>query len=211
MSMKQRHIETPWGPSQHQREHAPGIVFHSTASHGGYHLSTERWKDFTAIPQFANWPSPWLEEDCDASLVYLRWPELATDEQIHDAVCMVRGMATLTNDTGRWQEMLVWIKEHPELLSREQAHLEAVKHLWQRGSMSSTKQHGIWRVSFSRRSQNLAVYMDYPTKRYYSDAELESVSRSPKATGEPDAATTKFFNDRHDARVAAGNQSLFGS
>ena len=24
-----------------------------------------------------------------------------------------------------------------------------------------------------------------------------------------DPATTKFFNDRHDARVAAGNQSLF--
>lgn len=24
-----------------------------------------------------------------------------------------------------------------------------------------------------------------------------------------DARTTKFFNDRHDARVAAGNQSLF--
>lgn len=25
---------------------------------------------------------------------------------------------------------------------------------------------------------------------------------------QPDAATTKFFNDRHDARVAAGNKSL---
>jgi len=26
---------------------------------------------------------------------------------------------------------------------------------------------------------------------------------------EPDAATDKFFNDRHDARVATGNQSLY--
>ncbi len=27
--------------------------------------------------------------------------------------------------------------------------------------------------------------------------------------GETDSATTKFFNDRHDARVNTGNQSLF--
>jgi len=179
--MRQKHFETPWGPSQSQREHAPGIVFHSTASHGGYHLSTDRWKDFTSIPQFAAWPAPWLEEDCDACLVYLRWPELATDEQIHDAVCMVRGMATVTNDTGRWQEMLDWIKEHPELLAREQAHTEAVKHLWERGSMSSTKRPGIWWVSFHRRSHNRAVYMDYPTKRYYSDEELAALDKTEKA------------------------------
>lgn len=30
-----------------------------------------------------------------------------------------------------------------------------------------------------------------------------------KAKGTTDPSTTKFFNDRHDARVAAGNQSLY--
>jgi len=116
--MKHKHIETPWGPSQSQHEHAPGIVFHSTASHGGYHLSTERWKDFTAIPQFANWPAPWLEEDCDACLVYLRWPELATNEQIHDAVCMARTVASWDKSEqrghdhpGRWVQLVAWLDE----------------------------------------------------------------------------------------------------
>lgn len=169
-------IETPWGQSQHQHEHAVGIMFHSTASHGGYHLAANRYAQFCEIPEFANW-GEWLEEDCDACLVYLRWPELATDEQVHDAVCMVRAMAVINHNTGRWQAMLVWIKEyHPELLAREQAHLEAVKDLWQRGTMASTKRTGIWRVWFNRRSQTISIYMNYPTKRYYTDAELESAA-----------------------------------
>ena len=198
--MKHKPIETPWGPSQHSHEFAPGIVFYSTASHGGYHLSTERWKDFTALAPFDQWPSPWLEEDCDACLVYLRWPELATDEQIHDAVCMARAMATINNDNGRWQGMLDWVKAHPELLAREQAHTEAVKDLWQRGSMSTTKRPGIWCVWFNQRSKNRTVYMDYPTKRYYSDEELNALAK-------PSPETDKYFNDRHDARVAAGKES----
>jgi len=201
--MKHKPAETPWGPSESEREFAPGIVFHSTASHGGYHLSTERWKDFTSIAPFSSWPAPWLEEDCDAHLVYLRWPELATDEQIHDAVCMARGMATICNDIGRWQGMLNWVKDHPELLAREQAHTEAVKHLWERVSMrSSSSRQGIWLVGFNRRSENRSVYMPYPTKRYYSDAELLDIVSLGS-----DAATDKFFNDRHDARVA-GNQPM---
>lgn len=177
-----RHIETPWGPSQSQHEHAPGIVFHSTASHGGYHLSTDRWKDFTAIPQFANWPAPWLEEDCDACLVYLRWPELASDEQIHDAIGMARAVASWKgNDEGRWALLVVWIEQRPELLARAQAHAEAVKHLWQRGSMGTAKKPGIWWVSFSRGTERRTVHMDYPTKRYYTDAELDALAKPEKA------------------------------
>ncbi len=212
--MKHKPAETPWGPSESEREFAPGIVFHSTASHGGYHLSTERWKDFTSIAPFSSWPAPWLEEDCDAHLVYLRWPELATDEQIHDAVCMARAVASWKdNSEGRWALLVGWIEQRPELLARAQAHAEAVKQLWSRGSMSTTKKPGIWCVLFRRGDERREVHMDYPAKRYYSDSELDLIAgnlRGDSGTSavKTDPATDKFFNDRHDARVAAGNRPL---
>lgn len=175
-----KHIatETPWGPSQSEREHAPGIVFFSTASHGGYRLSAERYADFCKIPHFANW-SPWLEEDCDACLVYLRWPELATNEQIHDAVIMARTVAAWKS--GRWVTLVEgWLDQvgQPQqqtILIRAQQHANDVKHLWQRGSMS-TSGNG-WTVSFSRGGQFREVLMkDYPSKRYYTDAELDAMT-----------------------------------
>lgn len=33
---------TPWGPSQIATIHADGIIEHSTAGHGGFHLSRDR-------------------------------------------------------------------------------------------------------------------------------------------------------------------------
>ena len=167
---------TPWGPSQFEREHAPGIVFYSTASHGGYHLSDERYAEFCEIPHFAHW-SQWLEEDCDACLVYLRWPELATDEQLHDAVCTARAVASWGN--GRWVTLVEgWldaestILSHPNtILDRAAQHARSVAHLWQRGSMSS--QGKGWNICFRRGDEQRSVCMnDYPTKRYYSDDEL---------------------------------------
>ena len=67
---------TPWGENQHARELAPGLVFVSTASHGGVWLSPER---IAALPSpdvlaAEKWPTPpgfapleWWEEDCDAA------------------------------------------------------------------------------------------------------------------------------------------------
>lgn len=63
---------TPWGASQHCERVAPGITFHSTASHGGYKLSAllnERvhpaWRQ----------GSGWYEEDCLALVVVWTFPE----------------------------------------------------------------------------------------------------------------------------------------
>lgn len=166
-------IHTPWGPSQSQREHAPGIVFHSTASHGGYLLSDERYAEFRELPHFANWDR-WLEEDCDAALVYLRWPELATDEQIHDAIATARAVASWGN--GRWITLVEGWLDQPEqqsLILRAQQHAKAVRHLWQRSSMCS--QGNGWHVNFVRGAQSRTVTMDYPTKRYYTDEELNAL------------------------------------
>lgn len=169
---------TPWGPSQSEREHAPGIVFYSTASHGGYHLSDKRYADFCKIPHFAHW-TQWLEEDCEACLVYLRWPELATNEQIHDALIMARVVASWAK--GRWSTLVEGWVDQPEqqsILIRAQQHANDVSHLWQRGSMS-TQGKG-WSVLFHRGVHRLDVCMkDYPTKRYYTDDELEAIAQVP--------------------------------
>ena len=190
-----RYIETPWGPSQSQHEHAPGIVFHSTASHGGYHLSSERDKEFCEIKEFSSW-TEWLEEDCDACLVYLRWPELATNEQIHAAVTMARlvasweaeGMARIASwDHPKWITFVNdWLDklEQPtqqSILIRAQQHANDVAHLWERGSMGSTRERGIWWVSFRRGDERREIHMEYPSKRYYTDKELNELARPEKA------------------------------
>lgn len=72
-------MNTPWGPSQNWEKIAPGIFSHSTASHGGFHLSAER---LAAMPEHLKVPGwggnaarGWFEEDCDAALVMLAFPE----------------------------------------------------------------------------------------------------------------------------------------
>ena len=62
---------TPWGPSQDARVVAPGITFHSTASHGGYHLSPERYAQMPEGFKETFAGGPWYEEDCDAAMVIL--------------------------------------------------------------------------------------------------------------------------------------------
>ena len=64
-------IETPWGPSQAQKVLAPGIIFHSTASHGGIELDTAHQAKLTQY-QKGNWLGSlkWWEEDCDWAVPY---------------------------------------------------------------------------------------------------------------------------------------------
>lgn len=176
-----RPMQTPWGTAQLEHEHAPGIVFYSTASHGGYHLSTERYAEFCEIPHFSHW-SQWLEEDCEACLVYLRWPELATNEQIHGAVLTARTVASWATN-GRWETIVAWLDQTDQplqqtILIRAQQHANDTKHLWKRGSMGSTNRHGIWWVSFYRGDEKREVRMEYPTKRYYTDDELTQLDRT---------------------------------
>lgn len=176
--MRQQTIETPWGPSQSQHEHAPGIVFHSTAGHGGYHLSQERYSEFCSIPQFAKFPQ-WLEEDCHAVLVYLRWPELATDEQLKGAVSMARTAATWKSD--KWKAIEAWLREpsQAEILSRVVEHTKSVADLWRRGSMWTSKTSGLWEVLFHRGGDTQTVLMQYPMQKYYTDEEIAAVRQEP--------------------------------
>ena len=77
---------SPWGPIQYAHNLAEGIVFVSTASHGGFWLSQERrdavpalWRRYAA--HWAHgWGDQWYEEDCARSAVILTFPDVFDDD-----------------------------------------------------------------------------------------------------------------------------------
>ncbi|MBT9373426.1 hypothetical protein [Rhizobium sp. CSW-27] len=66
---------TPWGASQMAVIYADGVVAHSTAGHGGFHLSADR---NAKIHPLLRKDLPWYEEDCEWAIVALSFPELFT-------------------------------------------------------------------------------------------------------------------------------------
>lgn len=74
---------TPWGKATQKHEIAPGIVFYSTNSHGGFRVSKER---LAVMPDALVNPSGWYEEDCEYSKVVLAFPEYFKSEEQANAV-----------------------------------------------------------------------------------------------------------------------------
>ncbi|MCL4068911.1 hypothetical protein M3484_20330 [Pseudomonas sp. GX19020] len=72
------HASTPWGASQCATLYAEGVVFHSTASHGGFHLSADRNRGVHATLRN---PAGWYEEDCVWAAVAQAWPDLFTGRE----------------------------------------------------------------------------------------------------------------------------------
>lgn len=66
---------TPWGPSQRATLYEEGVIFHSTASHGAFHLSPARNQ---RVHPLLRDPGGWYEEDADWAAVALAWPNLFT-------------------------------------------------------------------------------------------------------------------------------------
>ena len=75
------------------REIAPGISFYSTAAHGGYHLSSDRFETFRQFfPDYVLWAGdPWFEEDCDAALVTITFAAEFSDQSVFFAEQSIRG------------------------------------------------------------------------------------------------------------------------
>lgn len=67
------HCHTPCGPSQTATVHAEGVVEHSTASHGGFHLSAARNAQVDATLRTDD---GWYEEDCAWAAVTITFPHL---------------------------------------------------------------------------------------------------------------------------------------
>lgn len=66
---------TPWRPSQGATVYAEGVVCHSTAGHGGFHLSAERNRKVNPVLRA---PSGWYEEDEAWAIVAITFPHLFT-------------------------------------------------------------------------------------------------------------------------------------
>ena len=66
---------TPWGLSQTGTIHADGIVEHSTAAHGGFHLSVD-WN--AQVHPMLRSDGGWYEEDSAWAIVAITFPDLFT-------------------------------------------------------------------------------------------------------------------------------------
>src|SRR3546814_19894645 len=64
-------LSTPWGLAQSSEIYANGVVFHSTASHGGIKLDRAR---NMAMPGVLRVAGGWSEEDCEWAKVAIGFP-----------------------------------------------------------------------------------------------------------------------------------------
>lgn len=181
-------IETPWGRSDTVSNWGPGLDFFTTPSHGGFRLSVERWEELNASFAFKSWAGPfWLEEDEDANLAVIRWPELFPGQWVFFAVRYVSKEpegGTLAPLYPGWRDNMAdarrWLKSDAGLPARQIAYAfaEVVKGQWERGGLA-TCQAG-WEVFFYRDGkQRRVIFPEYPTKVFYTDAELAAVQPQP--------------------------------
>jgi hypothetical protein len=113
-------MQTPWGVSQHESPKAEGIVFYSTARHGGYWLSNERLKVVhNKFPDFTSFAGGrWFEEDCDCVVVALAFPEYYDDSAIYNAVRAARSFAQSDDMTSNWKSVVEVMEKDQDLIAR---------------------------------------------------------------------------------------------
>ncbi len=80
-------VSTPWGISQGATVYAEGVVYHSTASHGGFKLDRAR---NAALHPALRIKGGWYEEDGDWARVAVGYPDLFTDREQASADRMLR-------------------------------------------------------------------------------------------------------------------------
>jgi hypothetical protein len=93
---------TPWGGSQFASIYADGVIKHSTAGHGGFHLSSDRNRQVD--PMVRN-EGGWYEEDAEWALVAATFPGLFT---VYERRC--------ADETIRNSWPAFWEKIHGRLL-----------------------------------------------------------------------------------------------
>jgi hypothetical protein len=84
---------SPWGTVQDEEIIADGIVYVSTASHGGIWVSRERLgrvkREMQDYAAYWSGSSQWFEEDCAAQCVVVSFPEYFGAEQVERARAVV--------------------------------------------------------------------------------------------------------------------------
>ena len=100
-------LSTPWGMSQGATIYADGIIFHSTASHGGFKLDRARNAGLHSALRIKG---GWYEEDGDWARVAIGYPDLFTDRE-----------KALAERTLRDWEPDAWEAVHGRTLTAEQS------------------------------------------------------------------------------------------
>lgn len=80
-------VKTPWGMSQSATIYEDGVVFYSTASHGGFCLDR---KHNALVHPALRAEDGWYEEDCCWAIVALTFPTLFTDYEQRCADTTIR-------------------------------------------------------------------------------------------------------------------------
>jgi len=179
---------TPWGSPQSKATIAAGIVLYTTNRHGGYWLAKHREQARrNRFPEFATSSGgPWYEQDTDAHIVALTFPELFEVDQLAAAVRTLRAYAKrpiYRLPSPGWRCAVNWIdggtKDANEVIRRVMERERECQHLWERASYWPASQaeypRGTWGATFRKPStgETKTVYIRYPDKRFYSDAELQ--------------------------------------
>jgi hypothetical protein len=171
---------TPWGAPQTTDEVAPGICFYSTASHGGYHLSPDRFATFRQFfPDFKLFAGdPWFEEDCDAALVPITFAAEFSNQDVFFAEQSIRAIAGYQQASdGPWVRVWTAITDNqtlaPALQRAAQFRLDHAED-WQVGS-AGTNHLGGWDVHLTRLkdgAEHWKHFPEYPDKPFYSTTEV---------------------------------------
>jgi hypothetical protein len=99
---------TPWGTADQSKKIARGIVFYSTPSHGGYHLS----KTLNAqVHPALRREKGWYEEDCEYAIVHFTFPSFFQNP-LSDAIHLLKNYwpdayAAVTGETVKPEESSV--------------------------------------------------------------------------------------------------------
>lgn len=82
-------MNTPWGKSQHHTQYGEGIVFHTTAGHGGFYVSpTQRKLMPKLLKSFKTFcgKDGWYEEDADWAVVVIAFPDKFDKSMLQSAI-----------------------------------------------------------------------------------------------------------------------------
>jgi len=180
---------TPWGAPQSKCLIAEGIAVVTTATHGGVLLSAKRYAEFQRhFPLFEGFEGGrWFEEDYDATLIILAFPEHFKKKAVHAAVRALRvGMDYYGEAAVNW----LTESEQGREVSGIYAEFEAeIADLWELGGMGSVPGHiRPWYCTFRRPdgASRGVTFPGYPEKNFYTDDELNTFALAWQAKQESD-------------------------
>jgi len=199
-------MRTPWGPAQSAEPYGLGITFYGTASHGGYRLyAAQRDAVSARFPAFQpfNGNAGWYEEDQDWCVVALTFPDRFDDATMRSAARTARRSLILTDahraqsaqTTKHWSQVVNWLDSDApyakairgRILVLESRHADD----WEPGSRFTVGPEyplRSWCVRFTRLrdgKQRSVVLAEYPTRQFYTDAELSALECRPGVIGQP--------------------------